>query len=51
MNQVLKVPPACLQMTDPQKEVNVMDGQCILFNQHSTKINKNQGRGIKLQPN
>ncbi|CAI9155698.1 unnamed protein product [Rangifer tarandus platyrhynchus] len=26
-------------------------GQCILFNQHSTKINKNKEKGIKLQPN
>ncbi|CAI9155681.1 unnamed protein product [Rangifer tarandus platyrhynchus] len=29
----------------------VFFGQCILFNQHSTKINKNKEKGIKLQPN
>lgn len=30
----------------------VMDAQCVLFHQHSTKINKNKGEGrggIKLQ--
>lgn len=43
--------PSLLMNDVPTKEVYVMDDQCILFNQHSTKINKNKGRGIKLQPN
>lgn len=48
---VYKNLPGLLMNDVSTKEVYVMDGQCVLFNQHGTKINKNKGRGIKLQPN
>lgn len=36
----------CCIKDSATKDFHVMDGQCILFNQHGTKINKNKGWGL-----